>query len=256
MATLFVTSPRPGAGKSAIAAAVQQALGAPAGSIVEGEGTPRLIVASYRGEKTLDGVTLGSVGVILNQVPTAGGRRVERELRPALEAAGHKLLGSIPEEPALRSAKVADLVAFLGGEVVAGHDFLDNEFQSIMVGAMSHQGGTTLPYFMRMDKKVVVTGGDRIDIHMGALGTPTQAIVATGGYAPDPVVIERAEAEGTPIIAVLPETPEIVDRVGTFLENARFDAGKTGILTELVKQHVDLAPIRAALGLQAAAGVS
>jgi BioD-like phosphotransacetylase family protein len=256
MATLYVGSPRPGAGKSALVAALAEALGAPEGSIVEGDGTPRLVVLSYRGEKTLDGLTVDSVGVILNQVPTAGGRRVEREIRPALEAAGHKLLGSIPEESGLRAARVGDLVEYLGGEVVAGHDFLDNEFQSIMVGAMSHQGGTTLPYFMRMEKKVVVTGGDRIDIHLGALGTPTQAIIATAGVAPDPVVVERAEAEGTPIISVLAETPEIVDKIGKFLEDTRFGPSKAAAMAELVRQHVDLAPIRAALGLQATAGVS
>lgn len=255
MPTLYVTSPRPGAGKSALVAALRRALGAPEDSIVEGDGTPRLVVAAYRGDRTLEGLPNGAIGVILNQVPTAGGRVVERLLRPQLETAGPKLLGAIPEVGALRAARVGDLAEFLGGEVVAGRAFLDNEFQSVMIGAMSHQGSTALPYFLRMEKKVVVTGGDRIDVHLGALGTPTQALVATGGYAPDPVVVERAEAEGTPIIVVLPETPDVVDRIGVFLEQARFRETDTATMLELVKQHVDLGPISSVLGRRAAAGV-
>lgn len=249
MATLHVTS-KPGAGKSAVAAGLRVLLG-PGAQIVEGEGSPQLVVAAYRGDQTLDGVAGTPIGVILNQVPTPAGRIVEREIRPALQARGIPLLGVIPEERALRSARVGDLAEFLGGEVIAGHDSLDNEFQSLMIGAMSHQGATTVPYFMRMEKKIVVTGGDRIDIHMGALRTPTQAIVATGGYAPDPVVIERAEAENVPIVAVLPETPEIVERVGQFFEQSRFRETNAAAMADLIRQHVDLAPIRSALGQQA-----
>ena len=103
-----------------------------------------------------------------------------------------------------------------------------------------------------MEKKIVVTGGDRIDIHMGALGTPTEAIVATAGYAPDPVVIERAEAENTPIISVLPETPEIVDRIGEFLGQARFTPAKASVMADLVRQHVDVAALESVLGLSTA----
>src|SRR5262249_47256322 len=130
-------------------------LGARAGQvpgIIEGEGpasagTPSLVVMAYRGEKTLERAQeLGgasALGAILNMVPVQQMRYVERELRPALEATGLKVLGVLPEERALRAARVGDLAQFLSGEVVAGADFLDNEFQSVMIGAMSHQGGTT-----------------------------------------------------------------------------------------------------------------
>lgn len=291
MAQLYVTSPGPGEGKTAVAAGLLQVLGnrgvqsygrlgdaahpdagfvrsalgllqSDAPSIVEGDGaapagSQTLVVAAFGGEKTIERVrslAAGSLGVIVNAVPSAQGRYIERSLRPALEAAGVRLLGVLPEERALRAARVGDLAAFLGGEVVAGHDFLDNEFQSVMIGAMSHQGSSAISYFMRMDRKIVVTGGDRIDVHLGALGTPTEAIILTGGYGPDPVVVERAEAENTPIISVLAETPDTMERIGEFLRAARFgQQSKVAAMADLLRQHVDLEPIERALGLQAAA---
>jgi BioD-like phosphotransacetylase family protein len=292
MPSIYVTSPRPGEGKTTVAAGLLQVLGrrgvqsyrrqgddeatawlrralglvdAAEAAIVEGDGpapagTATLVVAAFRGRGTADAVaaaSAGALGVILTAVPREQGRFVQRELRPAIEAAGLRVLGELPEERALRAATVGELAAFLQGEVVAGRDYLDNEFQSVMIGAMSHQGGTALPYFTRMEKKIVVTGGDRIDVHMGALGTPTQAIVATGGFAPDPVVVERAEAESCPIIAVLPETPDTLEQIGRFFEQVRFrHESKVRVAAELIRQYVDLAPIESALGLPAPAGVS
>lgn len=292
MPSIYVTSPGPGEGKTTVAAGLLQLLGrrgvqsyrrqgddetttwvrrtlglvdAAEAAVVEGDGqappgAATLAVAAFRGRGTAEAVAAmnagNALGVILTAVPREQGRFVQRELRPAIEAAGLKVLGELPEERALRAATVGELAAFLQGEVVAGRDYLDNEFQSVMIGAMSHQGGTALPYFMRMEKKIVVTGGDRIDVHMGALGTPTQAIVATGGFAPDPVVVERAEAESCPIIAVLPETPDTLEQIGRFLEQVRFrHQSKVRVAAELMRQYVDLAPIESALGLPAPAGV-
>lgn len=250
---LHVTSPGAGEGKSAVAAGLKRLLGQ---DVREGEGSPRVVVAAYRGERTaerLKAVT-GAVGVILNMVPIAQNRYVERELKPAVEASGLRVLGQLPEDRSLRGSAVSGLAEYLHANVVAGNDFLDNEFQSVMIGAMSHQHATTLPYFQRMDKKIVVTGGDRIDIHMGALGTPTAALVLTGGYHPDPVVVERAEAENVPILEVLPETPDTLEQIGRFLNQLRFVDSNAGVVADLLRQHVDLEPIRAALGEAAAAG--
>ena len=138
--------------------------------------------------------------------------------------------------------------------MIAGRDYLDNMIESYMIGAMSHIGNSAVPYFERFQNKAVVTGGNRIDVHMAALGTPCQAIVLTAGFDPDPVVVERAEAEGCPLIQVGDETPAVMDRIGAFLRAVRFrHAGKVPLAADLLRQHVDLSPIEAALGLSAVA---
>jgi BioD-like phosphotransacetylase family protein len=217
-----------------------------------------LVVAAYRGAGTVAEARgcagSGAIGAILTQVPAAQVRYVERELRPALAAAGLPLLGALPEERALRSHTAAELAAYLDGNVLTARESLANPIESYMIGAMSHIGASGVPYFERMETKVVVTGGDRIDVHLAALGTLCQAMVLTGGYHPDPVVIERAEAEECPLIQVGEDTPEVVDRISQFLRKVRCrHAAKVPIAARLVEQCVDLAPIEAALGVRRAA---
>jgi BioD-like phosphotransacetylase family protein len=288
MASLYVCSPRAGDGKTTVAAAllsvlgrntptsyrgadaafVKQALGladGPTGSeIVEVEdaaaaGGARLIVAAYTGDATLEAARAcasagQTIGVILNMVPPAQTRFVERELRPQLEQAGLPVLGVLPELRALRGHTAAEVAQFLRGAVIAGQDYLDNVIESYMIAAMSHLGSSGVPYFERFQNKAVVTGGDRIDVHLSALGTPCQALILTGGYDPDPVVLERAESEACPLIQVADNTPQVMDAIGLFLRDVRMrHASKIPIAADLVRQHVDLAPIERALGLSAAA---
>jgi BioD-like phosphotransacetylase family protein len=249
-------------GDGADAAFLRSALGlAPAAGgheVVEAEGPDaaggaRLIVSAFRGDRTVEEARAcadgrPTLGVIVNAVPTAQGRYVERELRPALEAAGLKVLGALPETRALRGHTALELAQFLQGGVIAGRDYLDNVIESYMIGAMSHIGSSGVPYFERFENKAVVTGGNRIDVHLSALGTRCQAIVLTGGFDPDPVVVERAEAEACPLIQVGEETPEVMDRIGAFLREVRFrHPGKVPVAADLLRQHVDLGPIEAAI---------
>lgn len=286
MTALSICSPQPGDGKTTVAGGLLSLLGgrglagyqrdgggadaeflrsalglAPAPGqheVVEVDdrtaaGGPRVVVTAFRGQRTVEDARscadgASTVGVIVNAVPTAQARYVERVLRPALEAVGLTLLGTLPETRALRGHTALELAQFLRGGVIAGQDYLDNVIESYMIGAMSHIGSSGVPYFARFENKAVVTGGSRIDVHLAALGTQCQAIVLTGGFDPDPVVVERAEAESCPLIQVGDDTPEVMDRIGAFLRAVRFrHAGKVPVAADLLRQHVDLAPIEAAL---------
>jgi hypothetical protein len=249
-------------GPAATAEQMSLAPGVPVGNaIAETELPPAngtvLVVAAYRGDRTVDEVRAcagaNSVGVIVTQVPTAQRRVVEREIAPAFEAAGPRLLGVLPETRALRGHTVAEVAATLDGDVRTAPDRLDNVIESYMIGAMSHLGASGVPYFERMQNKAVVTGGDRIDIHNAALSTPCQALILTGGFEPDPVMVERSEAEGCPMVIVAGETPEVMDRIGQFLRTIRFRRPEqVAIAADLLRNHVDLGPIESALGLAAA----
>jgi BioD-like phosphotransacetylase family protein len=287
MSGLHVTSPGPGEGKTAVACALLHLFGLrryerdggadhPDGQFVArlvaagGEGPtvsegetaradrPSLAVVAYRGDATAG--ALGElarrhrpIGAIVNAVPPAQRRVFEREVRPALEELGVRVLGALPEERALRAASVGELAAFLGGEVMTAEHALDNLVENYMVGAMSHVGG--LPYFNRKQNKAVVTGGDRLDVIMAALGTPCRCIVATGGFDPDPVLLERAEAEEVPIVRVGESAVATLDRIGVFLRGVRFrHEAKIEPFAALFREHVDTGELERALGQATAAG--
>lgn len=225
-----------------------------------GTGIPSIIVATFRGSQTvpdiralLDSLDVRPIGVILNAAPIAQQRTIERLVVPELRALGVPLLGILPETRALRGAAASELAAFLDAEILAAEHALDNVIESYMVGAMSHQGASSISYFNRFDNKCVVTGGNRIDTHMGALGTPCRALVMTGGYDPDPVVIERAEGEDVPILKVFPDTADTMEHIGQFMLGSRFHHDfKVPVIADLLRRYVDLAPIEAGLGLMVA----
>lgn len=237
-------------------------------TIVEGDGPPptdlpTVIVAPVVGDATVatvarlaDQMRRPPIGVILSGAPGEQARYVEQRLRPALAAAGLRVLGVLPETRALRGHTVRELAAFLGADIRGALEGLENVVESYMIGAMSHLDSTSLSYFGRMTNKAVVTGGNRIDVHQGALGTDCQCLVLTGGYDPDPVVLRRAEAENVPLLKVLESTPETMERIGAFLETVRFrHASKIAVVADLMRQNIDLAPIESALAVSATARV-
>ncbi|TAK25555.1 MAG: hypothetical protein EPO26_04095 [Chloroflexota bacterium] len=210
-----------------------------------------LVVAAYAGDRTaqiiathVDGHRSSVVGAIVTGAPN--GAAGNAALRAQFADRGLPLFGAIPETRSLRAATVAELAAFLGADVIAGADGLGAPVESFMVGAMSHVSG--VPYFNRMTRKAVVCGGNRIDVQLAALGTPCQCIVATGGVTPDPVVLERAEVEGVPIVCVEAEAVETLDRVSAFLRATRFrHADKVEVIHALAARHLDLSAFAAAI---------
>ncbi len=210
---------------------------------------PALLVASYRGEGTVAALAAwrrdgAATGLYLTGVPAGHIDAFMRNERAAIEAAaGAPLLGIIPEIRSLRGASVLELARFLGASVLAGQTGIYNFVENYMVGAMSHVSG--IPYFSRKENKAVICGGHRIDIHLAALGTPCQCLVATGGVVPDPVVLDRAEIEGVPILQVEDDAVHTIDRVSGFLRQIRFrHREKVEALIPAFRQHADVAAIR------------
>jgi len=210
---------------------------------------PGFLVASYRGEGTA--AALGAarrdgaaIGLFLTGVPPGHIDSFTRNGRVVIEAAaGVPLLGVVPEIRSLRGATVLELARFLGAGVLAGQAGIYNFVENYMVGAMSHVSG--IPYFSRKENKAVICGGHRIDIHLAALGTPCQCLVATGGVVPDPVVLDRAEIEGVPILQVEDDAVRTIDRVSRFLRQVRFrHREKVDALIPAFREHVDVAAVR------------
>ncbi|MHB8895950.1 MAG: phosphotransacetylase family protein [Candidatus Geothermincolia bacterium] len=151
------------------------------------------------------------LGAVINWVPP---RRIEFTRNLLARYMGHKginVFGSIPQDRLLRSITVNDLAHSLNGKIICAQDRGDELIESMMVGAMGQDQALRL--FRKQANKVVVTGGDRSDIQLAALETPTKSLILTGGHRPSPLVLGQAEEIGVPVIMVDYDTATTVEMV-------------------------------------------
>jgi BioD-like phosphotransacetylase family protein len=80
-----------------------------------------------------------------------------------------------------------------------------------MVGAMNVEGA--LKHFRAQANKAVITGGDRADIQLAALETPTKVLILTGGLYPDSSVISAAQERNVPMMVVADDTMTVVNKM-------------------------------------------
>ncbi len=215
-----------------------------------------LVVIRYRGALPLidDAVAakfrLGEqlLGVILNHIPEKERSFVDQEAQPYLETQGVRVLGSLPRVPQLSALSVGELKERLGGEVLTESFNPDALVETFTVGAMT--ADAALSRFRRTKNKAVITGGDRTDIQLAALETPTELLILTGNLQPSPLIIQQAETLNVPILLVKDNTMETVEIVERAYGKTRLgQPEKLETFMELMARHVDLAAMYAALGL-------
>jgi len=164
------------------------------------------------------------LGAVINWVPP---RRVEftkNLLGRYLTGQGIHMFGSIPVDRVLRSITVNDLAEGLNGNIICAADKGDELIESMMVGAMGQEQALRL--FRRQANKVVITGGDRSDIQLAALETPTKSLILTGGNRPSPLVLGHAEEIGVPIILVDYDTATTVEMVEAAIGHQKMHSPK------------------------------
>ena len=277
--SLNVTSISSGDGKSSLIAALAhrwQGMGktvesgsAPAetdADIVLIEGTtgqsadPSVLIVAFSRDLDPDSVksaaeSLGDslVGVIVNRVPTLGNRVAEQELKPALEAAGLRVLGLVPEGRVLYGITVDDLVARLEGRYALEAEGRNELVEHVMVGAnvLDAEDFPAGPeYFGQRDKKAVIAKGDRPDFQWAAMNTPTQCLILTGDFEPIPYVLERAKELQVTIAVVEKDTLDTLDAIEEILSGPGLDGdAKLQQFTALVESSIDTAALDQALGV-------
>jgi BioD-like phosphotransacetylase family protein len=190
----------------------------------------------------------GAALVLLNAVPEKGRREAERRVAPALEAAGHSILGIIPQDRILLGASVGDLASFLSAEILCAADQLDLPVEAVMIAAMSDEGAEG--YFRRINRKVVVAGGDRPDIHLPALATDTSCLVLTDGHDPDPTVLKTADDQGVPLLKVMDGTLPTMERISDALRQIRFrQSHKVGRAVAVYSAAIDRTKLNETLAI-------
>jgi BioD-like phosphotransacetylase family protein len=188
-------------------------------SLVERLDIPVILVdAPVFGEINLDAIVamhdrLGErlLGVILNRLPSESVDFTEKYFVPFLENKGVKVWGLVPANPKLNSLSVSEVRDVLGGEIVCCEDRGGEVVENLMVGAMNVEGA--LKHFRSQANKAVITGGDRADIQLAALETPTKVLILTGGMYPDGAVISAAQSKNVPIMVVADDTMTVVSKM-------------------------------------------
>ena len=189
------------------------------------------------------------VGFVINGLTRHLGTDARNKLLPSMESEGLVNLGVIPEERRLLGVTVRQVAEHLGGRFLACEERSDALVEHLMVGGMGMDPGEL--YFGLRENKAVVVRGDRPDVQMAALTTPTACMVLTKGIEPIEYVRYEAEQEEVSVMVVPTDTLGTMEALNTLMESARFDHPlKLSRYAELVDEHVDLPALFSGLGLE------
>ncbi|WP_010520884.1 phosphate acetyltransferase [Aquimarina agarivorans] len=210
-----------------------------AGSIIEFDinvlicknlGIPTLIVANGANKKITE--TVGNLklafdtfklkdvevlAVVVNKVPEDLIENTREKLAQLIPSDVIQII--IPTIKSLVDPTLKEITDYLGGKVLFGEAFLNNQAGSFGVGAM--QLHNYLTHFN--DNSLVITPGDRADIILGALQASVSSnypkisgIILTGGIIPEESILKLIEGLkiSLPIISVKEGTFQVTNKVG------------------------------------------
>ena len=201
-----------------------------------------LLVAKFAGARLLDDIIYVKdalkehlLGVLFNMVPESRLALVQDQYVSFLKKSGVTSYGALMSNSRLSAVSVAEVVEELGGTYVCGERYAERLVETYMIGAMSPEHA--LRYFQLTPNKVVIVGGDRAEIILTALDTPTVAVVLTGNFVPSAAVLERAEERGIPLISVESDTVTAADDLRRLFGRLRV---KERAKIDLIESSVDL----------------
>jgi BioD-like phosphotransacetylase family protein len=205
-----------------------------------------LLVASYEEPGDVDDVLAAAervegrlAGVVFNRVADDVFDRLHADVVPFLEGRGVPVLGALPRDKRLAGVEIGDLAAELGADLLTDAP-TDAYVERLLVGAMG--ADASLSYFRRTRDAVLVTGGDRPDVHSVALEAPgVKALCLTGGFRPSGAVLGTAEERGVPILLVQGDTLSTIERTEEVVHGGRTRSPETvERMADLLADHADL----------------
>jgi BioD-like phosphotransacetylase family protein len=189
------------------------------------------------------------MGVVINETPRGHVDDVRDIVVPYLTRHGLPVLGMLPKDPMLAAPSVAELAEGLHAEILCGAEKTGEWVEHMLVGAMSAEAALT--YFRRQSNKAVITGGDRADIQLAALETSTRCLILTGNLYPSPVVLNRADELGVPVLLADMDTMRAIDVVEGYLGRSRVQQPqKVDHFVGLLNEHFSFAALYESLGLR------
>jgi len=182
----------------------------------------------------LSSMQIPCLGTVFSNVPRQMVSKVEGVFSPLLNEAGFNTVGVIPSHPEISSPTVSEYQEILGGEILVGHENMEQLVEDIVIGAMNME--SALSYLRRAANKAVVMGGDRADLALAALETQTSVLVLTGGLYPDVKVLAKAQDKGVPVLLTHQDTFTAVELLGRAFRHLK-PGDKKGI--NIARENVD-----------------
>jgi hypothetical protein len=188
------------------------------------------------------------MGIMINETSRQRVEYVKDVIVPFLKQHDLNVLGMLPKDTMLAAPTVAELADALKAEIVCSPEHKGDLVEEMMVGAMGAEAALT--YFRRIPNKAVITGGDRVDMQLAALETSTRCLILTGNLYPSPVVLNRADELGVPVLLADLDTLTATEVVERFLGRGRVQLPqKIDRFTGLLNEHFDFAALYKGLGL-------
>ena len=221
------------------------AAGAASAHMASEMGASVVVVISYRDGIGVDEARAARqlfgerlAGVVVNGVTKYKSRDVSERLAPRIEALGVRVLASVPEDRRLLGVTAGQIADHLGGRFLDWEEKRDNFVERYVIGGMVLDWGVL--YFQQFDNKAVIVRGNRPDLQMAALRTPTECIVLTGGHPPIQYVSYEAGEEEVPLIQVDTDTLETAAALESLQERTQFDHPlKHDRFRDLMSRHAD-----------------
>jgi BioD-like phosphotransacetylase family protein len=147
------------------------------------------------------------LGVVLNKVLPQKLEEIAAIVEDGLAHQGIELLGVIPYEEILANPTMQQVLDELHGDLLHGRDFLPNEIQTIIVGAMTAH--RALDYIYR--RCLLITPGDREDLILAAMSSCAVGVdksncvagmLLTGGVTPQKNILRLLRRTQIPVVLV------------------------------------------------------
>jgi hypothetical protein len=257
---IAVTSTRPGAGKTGVAAAVARALayrGTPTRLIRFAEenshaaedaawfasldfvpGSPaepvhglpeaiagELLVVECPAAAVPSGAVVITVARHGEPVSGTGSAAVVTTAVPGLSGTrttpGNPLKVEIGEDRTLAGFALDEALQWLHAEVLLPGELPpDTTSDHLVIAPIGSDAGQ--PYFRRFPSMTVVARFDRTDMHLAALRANPNALILTGGRQPSGYTIDAASASGVPLVLSRTDTENTVIALERVFEGTRF----------------------------------
>jgi BioD-like phosphotransacetylase family protein len=217
-------------------------------------GAPAVIVSEGGVGRPIDEIVLNAAlferhgvqvaGAIVNKVDLDAKPGLARTLERGLARHGIPLLGVLPYRPLLSNPTLAMVLEGVHGETLCPGPDLDQVIGGVAIGAMEPEH-----MLQRIGpRSLVIVPGDRTDV-IGALvaarrdGQPDDdgplGIVLTGGYRPDPAVIDAIRVADLFATIVPEDTYVVASEVHDLLVKTHVsDAGKIAEIKALVWEYL------------------
>lgn len=190
------------------------------------------------------------IGAVVNGRTRYQGTEAAGSFVPAMLAIGIETLGVVPEDRLLLSSTIDQVVEHLGGRYLQGEEYGSRLIEHFLVGGMGLDRGT-LYFGIHTTNKAVIIRGDRPDIQMAALHTPTSCLIVTCGVEPVEYITHEADLEEVPVAVVDTSTLDTMAALNTLQDNAAFDhPEKIERFSALLRENGDLSPVFSRLGVE------